>query len=75
MKKILPIAIAIIFVLAGLGAVGTLSDDKTVENFYESDFKDLFDDISAYRYQTALYSTLEGVQENHYNVEIILLVK
>ena len=70
MKKILSIAIAIIFVLAGLGAVGTLSDDKTVGNFYESDFKGLFDDTSAYRYQTALYSTSEDVQENHYNEEI-----
>ncbi len=69
MKKILSFAIVILFVLAGLGAVG-ISSNKTVENFYESDFKGLFDDISAYRYQTALYSTSEDVQENHYNEEI-----
>ncbi|MCK5112417.1 MAG: PQQ-binding-like beta-propeller repeat protein, partial [Thermoplasmatales archaeon] len=69
MKKILSFAIVILFVLAGLGAVG-ISSNKTVGNSNESDFKDLFDDISAYRYQTALYSTSEDVQENHYNEEI-----
>ncbi|MCK5261267.1 MAG: PQQ-binding-like beta-propeller repeat protein [Thermoplasmatales archaeon] len=69
MKKILSFAIVILFVLAGLGAVG-ISSNKTVGNSNESDFKGLFDDISAYRYQTALYSTSEDVQENHYNEKI-----
>ncbi|UCF12495.1 MAG: PQQ-binding-like beta-propeller repeat protein [Thermoplasmatales archaeon] len=69
MKKILSFSIIILFVLAGLGAVG-IFNNKTVGNFYESEFKGLFDDVSAYRYQTALYSTSEGNQENHYEEEL-----
>jgi PKD repeat protein len=69
MKKILSFAIVVLFVLAGLGAVG-ISNNRTEGNFYESEFKGLFDDISAYTYQTALFSTSEYVQENHYNEEI-----
>ena len=52
MKKIISSILVILFVLAGLEAIG-ISDDKTIENFHESEIKGLFDDISAYRYQTA----------------------
>jgi len=79
MKKIISSILVILFVLAGLEVIG-ISNDKTIENFYESDFKDLFDDISAYRYQTArqdkvpssmwsidaVYTNSESVNENLY---------
>lgn len=53
MRKIFTISIVIIFLLHAIGAVGTLSDDKIVDNFCENYFRDEFDDISAYRYHIA----------------------
>ncbi|EMR75372.1 PDK repeat-containing protein [Thermoplasmatales archaeon SCGC AB-540-F20] len=83
MKKIISSILVILFVLAGLEVIG-ISNDKTIENFYESDFKGLFDDISVYRYQTAcqgkvpfsmwsidaLYTNSENVNENLYFEQI-----
>ena len=70
MRKILLI-IAVIGVLF-LNGIGTseISSNNTISNTcditYEKDYGSSFDDISAYRYQTMLYSISEGVDGNSY---------
>ena len=70
MKKILLI-IAVIGVLL-LSGIGTseISSNNAISNTcditYEKEYGSSFDDISAYRYQTMLYSISEGVDGNPY---------
>jgi PKD repeat protein len=79
MKKILVFMLVILFVFAGLKVIG-ISNNKTIENCYKSDFKNMVDDISAYRYQIACqgripismlknyaeYTNLESYNKNSY---------
>jgi len=66
MKKLLSIAIVIIFILVGFGAVG-ISSNKTIVNTYENDAATSVDDLFLYQSQfardwlvVATYSIPEG---------------
>ena len=64
-RKCLVIGLMILF----LGA-SAVSSNNTISNTcditYEKDYGSSFDDISAYRYQTMLYSISEGIDGNSY---------
>ncbi|MCK4366174.1 MAG: hypothetical protein KAW45_08985, partial [Thermoplasmatales archaeon] len=71
MKKILLIIAVIgVLLLSGIGTSEISSLNNTISNTcditYEKDYGSSFDDISAYRYQTMLYSISEGVDGNPY---------
>jgi len=53
MKKIIPVLIIGIFILSGLGAVGTPVHVKTIEDEYNVEYDNSFNDLSAYTYHIA----------------------
>ena len=74
MKKFLLIIVVVGFLLLSGIRASEISRGNTISNTcdktYEKDYGASFDDISAYRYQTALYSISEDVRENPYYVTI-----
>ena len=70
MKKILLLIAVIGFLFLSGIVVGEISSDNTISNTYdityEKDYGSSFEDISAYRYQTVLYSISEGADGNPY---------